>query len=242
MNMNMNRAAARPALLNNSQSNPFNIRAALALFHSTPLLDRRRRTHWDSGGGAYRDSSKSWQNGFDEYDPSSSQGSSTFRREYGAKETFTSAKMILTLRPFFDLHLVETDTSIGPLLMKTFLDGGVHQVTLITIGPLGTGDIGMKRIMTPQQSQTVQSQIWQSDRLALGLSAYGPLKLEDVKNAYRVCALKWHPDRHQGSSKACSHSPHVEVGVLGVPSSVGGSNIEASLFNLESRPKLKEKY
>ncbi|GMP97255.1 hypothetical protein CsSME_00045583 [Camellia sinensis var. sinensis] len=41
-----------------------------------------------------------------------------------------------------------------------------------------------------------------SDRLALGLSAYGPLKLEDVKNAYRVCALKWHPDRHQGSSKA----------------------------------------
>lgn len=40
-----------------------------------------------------------------------------------------------------------------------------------------------------------------SDRLALGLSASGPLKLEDVKTAYRVCALKWHPDRHQGSSK-----------------------------------------
>ncbi|XP_024031209.1 uncharacterized protein LOC21410620 [Morus notabilis] len=40
-----------------------------------------------------------------------------------------------------------------------------------------------------------------SDRLALGLSAYGPLKLEDVKNAYRTCALNWHPDRHQGSSK-----------------------------------------
>ncbi|RZC20683.1 hypothetical protein D0Y65_007166 [Glycine soja] len=41
-----------------------------------------------------------------------------------------------------------------------------------------------------------------SDRLALGLSVSGPLKLEDVKNAYRPCALKWHPDRHQGSSKA----------------------------------------
>ncbi|KAG5072280.1 hypothetical protein JHK86_007491 [Glycine max] len=39
-------------------------------------------------------------------------------------------------------------------------------------------------------------------RLALGLSVSGPLKLEDVKNAYRPCALKWHPDRHQGSSKA----------------------------------------
>ncbi|PNX98551.1 heat shock protein binding [Trifolium pratense] len=40
-----------------------------------------------------------------------------------------------------------------------------------------------------------------SDRLALGLNASGPLKLEDVKIAYRTCALKWHPDRHQGSSK-----------------------------------------
>ncbi|KAH6767864.1 hypothetical protein C2S52_018847 [Perilla frutescens var. hirtella] len=41
-----------------------------------------------------------------------------------------------------------------------------------------------------------------SDRLALGLSPSGPLSIEDVKNAYRSCALKWHPDRHQGSSKA----------------------------------------
>ncbi|KAB5552850.1 hypothetical protein DKX38_010161 [Salix brachista] len=57
-----------------------------------------------------------------------------------------------------------------------------------------------------------------SDRLALGLSASSPLKLEDVKHAwvltrlvaqlhisqllYQACALKWYPDRHQGSSKA----------------------------------------
>ncbi|CAI0402804.1 unnamed protein product [Linum tenue] len=41
-----------------------------------------------------------------------------------------------------------------------------------------------------------------SERRTLGLSASGPLKLEDVKTAYRTCALKWHPDRHQGSSKA----------------------------------------
>ncbi|KAL5141952.1 DnaJ subfamily B member 8 [Glycine soja] len=40
-----------------------------------------------------------------------------------------------------------------------------------------------------------------SDRLALGLGASGPLKLEDVKNVYRICALKWHPDRHHGSFK-----------------------------------------
>lgn len=41
-----------------------------------------------------------------------------------------------------------------------------------------------------------------SERLALGLKASGPLQLEEVKKAYRACALQWHPDRHQGSSKA----------------------------------------
>jgi hypothetical protein len=39
-------------------------------------------------------------------------------------------------------------------------------------------------------------------RATLGLKASGPLNLDDVKNAYRACALKWHPDRHPGSSKA----------------------------------------
>lgn len=41
-----------------------------------------------------------------------------------------------------------------------------------------------------------------SDRRTLGLKASGSLNMEDVKTAYRACALKWHPDRHQGSSKA----------------------------------------
>ncbi|CAA6673443.1 unnamed protein product [Spirodela intermedia] len=40
-----------------------------------------------------------------------------------------------------------------------------------------------------------------SERLALGLSASGPLKLAEVKEAFRACALRWHPDRHHGSSK-----------------------------------------
>ncbi|CAA7410671.1 unnamed protein product [Spirodela intermedia] len=40
-----------------------------------------------------------------------------------------------------------------------------------------------------------------SERLALGLSASGPLNLAEVKEAFRACALRWHPDRHHGSSK-----------------------------------------
>ncbi|KAK7282369.1 hypothetical protein RIF29_11068 [Crotalaria pallida] len=41
-----------------------------------------------------------------------------------------------------------------------------------------------------------------SDRTILGLPPSGPLKIEDVKNAFRLIALKWHPDKHQGSSQA----------------------------------------
>ncbi|XP_059641456.1 uncharacterized protein LOC132283518 isoform X2 [Cornus florida] len=41
-----------------------------------------------------------------------------------------------------------------------------------------------------------------SDRTILGLPPRGPLKIEDVKNAFRLSALKWHPDKHQGPSQA----------------------------------------
>lgn len=40
-----------------------------------------------------------------------------------------------------------------------------------------------------------------SERTVLGLPSRGPLKIEDVKNAFRISALKWHPDKHQGPSK-----------------------------------------
>ncbi|KAJ0259356.1 Chaperone DnaJ-domain superfamily protein [Hirschfeldia incana] len=45
-----------------------------------------------------------------------------------------------------------------------------------------------------------------SHRQALGLSPSGPLNLKDVKHAFRVCALKWHPDRHQGSTKEAAEA------------------------------------
>ncbi|XP_064934444.1 uncharacterized protein LOC135587226 [Musa acuminata AAA Group] len=40
-----------------------------------------------------------------------------------------------------------------------------------------------------------------SHRVALGLTPTGPLKLDDVKSAFRISALKWHPDKHQGPSQ-----------------------------------------
>lgn len=43
-----------------------------------------------------------------------------------------------------------------------------------------------------------------ADRKILGLPTTGHLKIEDVKAAFRSSALKWHPDRHQGSSQAAA--------------------------------------
>nr|CAB3486262.1 unnamed protein product [Digitaria exilis] len=39
-------------------------------------------------------------------------------------------------------------------------------------------------------------------RAILGLPPCGPLTLEDVKTAFRESAMRWHPDRHPGSSQA----------------------------------------
>ncbi|KAL3527955.1 hypothetical protein ACH5RR_012611 [Cinchona calisaya] len=41
-----------------------------------------------------------------------------------------------------------------------------------------------------------------SERKILGLPLKGPLRIQDVKNAFRSSALKWHPDKHQGPSQA----------------------------------------
>uniref|UniRef100_A0A0D9WBG7 J domain-containing protein n=1 Tax=Leersia perrieri TaxID=77586 RepID=A0A0D9WBG7_9ORYZ len=39
-------------------------------------------------------------------------------------------------------------------------------------------------------------------RVILGLPPRGPLTLDDVKTAFRASALRWHPDKHPGSSQA----------------------------------------
>eukprot|EP00252_Welwitschia_mirabilis_P016277 TRINITY_DN35905_c0_g1_i1.p1 TRINITY_DN35905_c0_g1~~TRINITY_DN35905_c0_g1_i1.p1 ORF type:complete len:277 (-),score=47.15 TRINITY_DN35905_c0_g1_i1:204-1034(-) len=51
-----------------------------------------------------------------------------------------------------------------------------------------------------------------SDRLALGLSPRGPLTLEEVKQAFRMSALKWHPDRNEGPAKAMAEEKFKRCG------------------------------
>ncbi|KAI8562080.1 hypothetical protein RHMOL_Rhmol03G0007100 [Rhododendron molle] len=218
----MNRAT-RLAL--NSQANPFNLRA-ISLFHSTPVLDRKRRTHWDSGGGAYKNTSRSWRNGFEESDSFSSEESPWSRREFGAKDSkrgSTSTKgSYSTSRSSF--HFCDDDNDYETIFFRSAFGGNRFGGNRSLYWSFIEEDFHNRwQSSSGHQSNYRTSWNWRhgededydsstesdssetdlvSYRLVLGLSPSGPLKLDDVKNAYRTCALKWHPDRHQGSSKA----------------------------------------
>ncbi|XP_028087123.1 uncharacterized protein LOC114287878 isoform X3 [Camellia sinensis] len=159
---------------------------------------------------------QSWHNGFDEYDPSSSQGSSTFRCEYGAKVPKGGRTGTKGSHSSGNFHFCKDDIDVETIFRSSF--GGNRHFYWSFVdedfsrwrSSSGYSNNyrtswnwrhGDEEDYDSTESDSSESD-WASDRLALGLSAYGPLKLEDVKNAYRVCALKWHPDRHQGSSKA----------------------------------------
>ncbi|XP_043690553.1 uncharacterized protein LOC122641397 [Telopea speciosissima] len=240
----------KTALNHNYQGIPFSLRAAF--FHSTPVSDRKRRTHWDSGdGGAFRGSTKrfnhyakrfrkfhakqtllrnvsayaehlfqSWQSDDDQRVSSSSRGTSWVKRQYWTKGTQKTG--------FGN----QGPQQFGRKGFRFCTDDGeeVETIFRFTFGGERSFYWSLINEEIPQWSDSYYSSNkhrsswnWRhrledeydtsteyensesdlaSDRLALGLSASGPLKLEEVKSAYRACALKWHPDRHQGSSKA----------------------------------------
>ncbi|KAK9154599.1 hypothetical protein Sjap_002079 [Stephania japonica] len=230
-----------------------------ALFHSTPVLDRKSRTHWDSGGGSFRYSSKrssnyskrhkrmhakhallrnvnvyaeclfqSWKDGDGFADPYSNKDASWFGRQHsteGAKR-----KGFCSQEPRREIY--ENRGKSG----FRFCYGDDEEVETIIRSAFGGGrfsywsfindDYYEWRDSSSSTGNHRKSWKWRnereyesydydsheeyqeskleltSERLVLGMSASGPLKLEDIKSAYRACALKWHPDRHQGSSKA----------------------------------------
>ncbi|XP_059668518.1 uncharacterized protein LOC132313658 [Cornus florida] len=244
----MNRAMKSASI--NSQVDPFRMR--IALFHSTPVMDRKRRTHWDSGGGAYKNSSKrynyyakksrkmhsketlfrnvgafaehlfqSWQHDSYDYDPSSSRGSSWFRQEHranGSRGGWTGNQSWQSRhRRGFQFCEDDFEDETETIFRSAF--GGNRHFYWSFVNeeiPQWKSSSGYsanyrtswkwrhqneEEYDSSTESDSSESDL-ASDRLALGLSATGPLKLEDVKHAYRACALKWHPDRHDGSYKA----------------------------------------
>lgn len=148
-----------------------------------------------------------WQNDSDEDDPSSS-GFSWFRNQYFKGSRKDSADK-------------QGPQRWGRRHYKFFVDDGEDDFVFENVfgsafgrsrynqGDPGPGWFRYSRRSWNWRSSTESDSSdpdtdpdMTSDRLALGLSPSGPLKLEDIKNAYRSCALKWHPDRHVGSSKA----------------------------------------
>ncbi|XP_051138734.1 uncharacterized protein LOC127256656 [Andrographis paniculata] len=228
-----------------SHANPFRVRSSL--FHCSPVLERRRRTHWDSAS-SFRSSPRNfnqyskrlrkqallrnvsdfadhlfqnWKEDRDEYEEPSGRGSSWFRpgfREGGHKRGKARNWNSRTSRRGFEFcHDDGLDDAFENIYHSVFSGGTRHFYWFKDDESPRHGNSwsysGNYRMNggweyefedeydTSQEFEKPTTPKVTSDRLALGLSPSGPLNLDDVKNAYRACALKWHPDRHQGSSK-----------------------------------------
>ncbi|XP_061954263.1 uncharacterized protein LOC133676590 isoform X1 [Populus nigra] len=163
---------------------------------------------------------QSWHDGFDEEDPSSSSGPSWFRQQYskGSRKDMNDNRRTTSWGKK-GFHFCEEDNAdVDNIFRSTFGGNRYFYWSFVSdenpqwknssdYHSYSYGKNWRYRVeedydcSSESDSDDLESN-FASDRLALGLRTYGPLKLEDVKNAYRSCALKWHPDRHQGSSKA----------------------------------------
>ncbi|CAN6586568.1 unnamed protein product [Malus baccata var. baccata] len=226
--------AMKAALTNSKLNCCIYVRAAL--FHSTPVLDRKRRSYWQPrfnnhgrrsrrfhgkqallrNVNAYADFLfQSWQNEYDEEEePSSSRGTSWFKKQYSAKGSKKKSGDQGTWNyGRNDFRFCEEDEDVETIFRSMFGGNKFYYWSFIN-------EENSQRRSSSNYSNYGRSRNWRhnnkeeyqydsepenlesDERLALGLHAAGPLTLDDVKNAYRICALKWHPDRHQGSSKA----------------------------------------
>jgi len=231
--------SAMKAALISSKASCFHLKAAL--FHSTPVLERKRRNYWESrpninskrfrkytkkqtllrNVGAYADFLfQSWEDEDDKDEPSSSRGPSWFKRQFSAKgskrdSTGNQGPRRWGRRGF--QFCEEDDVDVETIFRRAFGGNQFFYWSFINEeDPQWKSSSNYnyrgrswnwrhrddeETYDSSSESEGSESDMV-SDRLALGLNTSGPLKLEDVKHAYRACALKWHPDRHQGSSKA----------------------------------------
>ncbi|XP_058098212.1 uncharacterized protein LOC131243118 isoform X2 [Magnolia sinica] len=208
-----------------------------SLFHSTPVSERRRKTHWDSrcnnygkrfrkaearrtllrNVSAYADNLfQSWKSDNSEYDQPSSKGTSWFKTQWanGTKSShesrWESYRSRLKGRRGFEFCCSDDD-DVETIFRSSFGGERFFYWSFSSSENFQRNSSGYSNYkcswrsrMEDEYDSTDYNSCGSdlaSDRLALGLSASGPLKLEEVKSAYRACALRWHPDRHQGSSK-----------------------------------------
>ncbi|KAF7818949.1 dnaJ-like protein subfamily C member 7-like protein [Senna tora] len=237
-------SSAMKAALINSKSNYMPLRAAL--FHSTPVLERKRRNHWDSrfnhyskrcrrihakqtllrNMNAYADFLlQSWKDRVedDEDDPSSSRHTSWFRKDYSARGPRRDRKGNERSRYYYtrDSEFPDEDFDVENVFRSAF--GGNRFFYWSFVNEENTQRRRSERYShyskswnwrhesedeydSSTESDSSNSGIASDREVVKGTSASG-FFFDLIFNqccdvSYRTCALKWHPDRHQGSSKA----------------------------------------
>ncbi|CAF1871252.1 unnamed protein product [Brassica napus] len=270
-------AAVRAAILR-TQSVSSHLKAAF--FHSTPVLERKRGTSWDSKSNFHRKRFRrmrekqellrnvnafasnmftSWHDEFDYKEPPSSQKrTSWFKKQY-AKEPKGKWNGKHGPRNFdfcevdedFDIDYIFPGGPRGFSFSFTFEDDEPprwhhrdHSSSRSSrskhhrIYEEDEDDYTTSTESSDSESESEPNQA--SHRQALGLSPSGPLNLKDVKHAYRVCALKWHPDRHQGSTKEAAEAKFklCSVAYQSLCEKLGKSN--ANKKNKRSKKFLRE--
>ncbi|KAF8094758.1 hypothetical protein N665_0354s0045 [Sinapis alba] len=249
-------AAVRAAILR-TQSVSSHLKAAF--FHSTPVLERKRRTSWDSKSNVHRKRFRrmrekqellrnvnafasnmftSWHDEFvDDDEPPSQKRTSWFKKQYAKepKGKWNGKHGSQSWGPRnFDFCEVDEDFDIdyifpgGPRGFSfsfTYEDDEPprwhhHRDHSSSRFSNNSNKKSWRskhhRIYEDEDDGYTSTESSDSDsesepnqashRQALGLSPSGPLNLKDVKHAYRTCALKWHPDRHQGSTKEAAEA------------------------------------
>ncbi|KAM1197237.1 hypothetical protein ACFX2I_008859 [Malus domestica] len=227
--------AMKAALTNSSPNYCIYVRAAL--FHSTPVLDRKRRSYsgprFNNYGrrsrrfcgkqtltrnvNAYADFLfQSWQNEYDDEEPSSSRGTSWFKKQYSAKGSKKKAGNQGAWKyGRNDFRFCEEDEDVETIFRSMFGGNKFYYWSFINeensqwrsssnYSNYGWSWNWRHNNKEEYQYESEPENMESDERSALGLRASGPLTIDDVKNAYRICALQWHPDRHQGSSKAAA--------------------------------------
>nr|XP_010909601.1 uncharacterized protein LOC105035663 isoform X2 [Elaeis guineensis] len=232
--------AIRATVLGPRPASPSTI--SVSFFHSTPILERKRRTNWHSRFNYYAkrrrkiESKRTLLRNISDYAEylfeswrdedernTTNDGAPWFRRHYSARGTKKSGFHVheprwedyrTKRRGAFVFCSTDDDDDEVETIFRSAFGGARYSYWSFS----GFENFQWRNSSSHAHSKSSRNWSYESDdetdtsleselaseRLALGLSASGPLKLEEVKNAYRACALRWHPDRHQGASKVAA--------------------------------------
>ncbi|KAF8097798.1 hypothetical protein N665_0280s0002 [Sinapis alba] len=232
-----------------------------ALFHSTPVLERKRRTSWESRSYVHKKRNRrmrekqellrnvnafaanmftSWHHDDDDDKPSSGKRTSWYKKQYAKepKGKWNGKHGSQSWGPrHFDFCEVDDEDFDIDYVFRTAFGGSRgfsfsftheeddesprwhhrhHSSRFSNNSNKRSWRSKHHRIYEDEEEEDGYTSTESSDsesepnqashRQALGLSPSGPLNLKEVKNAYRTCALKWHPDRHQGSTKEAAEA------------------------------------